>query len=291
MVPIFTYRDERKLFAVVTAVIVAAAVTLIQLDAFRTGKPSPIAVAVSSLAVVGQSTVTMLVDGVRTAGRTVISAPQLASQNHVLRDDNRRLRAENARLREALAAAPAAAAIAQAAAGVPGGIVANVIGYDPEAASRTITLDRGNAAGVHIDDGVIDDDGVVGRVVAVEPLESTALLLTDAASKVPAVVQRGRWWGIATGTDGRIALEYVSQDAKLRSGDFVVTGEGRSFHAGRPIGRIARIDHPARRALPDGAARTRRRFRSLDPRRGGPSLVRFMGASHRWSPIAGSQRR
>ncbi|MDQ2908910.1 MAG: rod shape-determining protein MreC [Candidatus Eremiobacteraeota bacterium] len=244
MVSIFTYRDERKLFAVIAAVIVAAAVTLAGLDAQRSGKPSSLSIAVSSVGYVAQSVITTVVNGVRSAGDAIVGAPGLAGQNHALRNDNRRLRAQNARLREALAAAPAAEAIARAVESAPGGIAAAAIGYDPEATSRTIVIDRGGTTGVHIDDGVIDDDGVVGRVVAVAPFESTVLLLTDAASKVPAVVQRGRWWGIATGTDRNIALQYVSQDAKLRVGDRVVTGEGRSFHAGRPIGRILRIDHP-----------------------------------------------
>jgi cell shape-determining protein MreC len=34
-------------------------------------------------------------------------------------------------------------------------------------------------------------------------------------------------------------MEYVPQDALLKPGDVVVTGEGRSFHSGVPIGTIA----------------------------------------------------
>ncbi len=244
MVSIFTYRDERKLFALIGTIIVAAAIALVQLDALRSGKPSPIATVVSSVALIAQETVTTVARTVSGAAETVANAPQLAARTHALSDENRRLRDENARLREALAAAPAAEAIARAAATADGGIAANVVGYDPEAVSRTITIDRGSHEGVRVDDGVVNDDGVIGRVVAVEPLASTVLLLTDAASKVPAVVQRGRWWGIATGTNANVALQYVSQDAKLRLGQRIVTGQGRSFVAGRPIGSIVRIDHP-----------------------------------------------
>jgi len=244
VVSIFTYRDERKLFAVIGAVIVAAAVAFVQIDAQKAGKASPIAVVVSSLAIVAQTAVTTAVGGVREAGEALLNVPNLAGRNRSLTAQSRRLQKENERLREALAAAPAAQAIAQAAAQEPGGIVAGAIGYDPESVSRTVVLDRGAGAGVKLDDGVVNEDGVVGRIVNVEPLESSVLLLTDGGSKVPAVVQRGRWWGIATGTNSRIALEYVSQDAKLRVGDRVVTGEGRSFAAGRPIGRIIRIEHP-----------------------------------------------
>jgi len=244
VVPIFTYRDERKLFALVGAVVVAAVIALVQLDAAKNGKPSLIAIAVTSTAVYFQSAAAALGGGVRGIGTALGDAPHLYTDNAALRAHARALQAENARLREAVAQAPQARAIAELAASEPRGITATTIGYDPESLSRTIVLDRGAAAGISRDDGVIDEAGVVGRVIEVTPATSTVLLVTDAASKVPAVVQRGRWWGIATGTSARVRLQYVSQDAKLRVGDRIVTGAGRSFRAGLPIGRIARIDHP-----------------------------------------------
>jgi rod shape-determining protein MreC len=225
-------------------VIVAALIALVQLDAAKTGKPSIISDVVTSTAFVVQSTVATVAGAARGVGAGIAAAPHLATQNAELREKNRVLRSENARLREALALAPEAAEIARAAAALPGGIEASTIGYDPENIDREITLDRGGRAGIAADDGVVNEDGVVGRIVSVTPLESTVLLVTDGASKVPAVVQRGRWWGIATGTNGRIRIEYISQDAKLRVGDAVVTGAGRSFRAGLPLGTIARVDHP-----------------------------------------------
>jgi rod shape-determining protein MreC len=225
-------------------VIVAALIALVQLDAAKSGKPSILADAVTSTAFVFQSTVATVSGAVRGVGAGIAAAPHLATQNAELREKNRALRAENARLREALARSPEATAIASAMSAIPGGIEASAIGYDPENIDRIITLDRGSRAGIAADDGVVNEDGVVGRIVSATPLESTVLLVTDGASKVPAVVQRGRWWGIATGTNGRIRLEYISQDAKLRVGDAVVTGAGRSFRAGLPLGTIARVDHP-----------------------------------------------
>ena len=244
MVSIFTYRDERKLFAVVGTIIVAAVIALIQLDAAKSGKPSLITVAVGSTALFLQSATAGLGTSLRGVSTALADAPRLYSRNAQLSAENRALRSENARLREALSQAPEAEAIARASAEIPGAIVATVVGFDPENLSRIVAIDRGSNAGVQRDDGVIDEDGVVGRVIDVAPLRSTVLLAIDGASKVPAVVQRGRWWGIATGTNSRIRLQYVSQDAKLRVGDVVVTGEGRSFHAGLALGRISEVDHP-----------------------------------------------
>jgi rod shape-determining protein MreC len=225
-------------------VIVAAAIALIQLDSLKTGKPSIIAVAVTSIAVFAQDAGATIGAVARGAATSVANAPRLSEQNSDLREKNRVLRTENAQLREALAAAPEARAIAELAEQMGSGTVATIVGYDPESISRSVTIDRGSQAGIKLDDGVIGDDGVVGRVISVAPFSSTVLLVTDGASKVPAVVERGRWWGIATGTNTAIRLEYVSQDAKLKLGDVVVTGEGRSFHAGLEIGRVTHIDHP-----------------------------------------------
>jgi len=244
VVPIFTYRDERKLFAVVGAVIVAALVALVQIESVKTGKPSAIAVVVTSVAAYLQTAVAAAGNGVRTLGGSIADAPRLYDDNVRLHARERTLTADNDRLREALAQAPEARAIASLAESEPGSIAATTIGFDPENVARTIVIDRGTASGVKRDDGVINDEGVVGRVIEATPNTSTVLLVTDGGSKVPAVVQRGRWWGIATGTDARVRLQYVSQDAKIKIGDVVVTGEGRSFRAGLTIGRITKIVHP-----------------------------------------------
>jgi len=243
VVPIFTYRDERRLFAVIGAIIVAALIVLIQIDAARSGKPSFLSSGAASVFGFFQSGISAGADATRNTVGAFLEAPHLSGENAALAERNRALKAENSRLREALSTQPDAASIERAAAHEPGGIVATTIGFDPENQSRIVTIDKGSRAGVRLDAGVIDEAGVVGRVVVVEPFTSKILLLTDATSKVPAVVQRGRWWGIATGTNTRVQLQYVSQDAKLQRGDLVVTGEGRSFHAGLPIGRVVQIFH------------------------------------------------
>ncbi len=244
MVPIFTYRDERKLFAVIGAVIVAALIALVQIDAAKSGKPSIIVIAVTSSAVFVQSAIAQTGNFARGLGQTLGDAPHLTGDNARLRERTTDLEHENDRLRETLAQAPELRALAAALANEPGSIAASTIGFDPENVSRTIVIDRGTGAGIKRDDGVINAEGVVGRVIDATPATSTVLLVSDGASKVPAVVQRGRWWGIATGTNGRVRMQYVSQDAKLKIGDVVVTGSGRSFRAGLKIGTIAKIVHP-----------------------------------------------
>jgi rod shape-determining protein MreC len=89
---------------------------------------------------------------------------------------------------------------------------------------------------------VLSARGVVGVVQEADPLTSKVLLITDYTSRVPAVVRQGRSWGIARGNLNTVRMEYIAQDAPLRVGDTIVSGEGRTFHAGAVIGVVTKID-------------------------------------------------
>ncbi|MGH7738482.1 MAG: rod shape-determining protein MreC [Candidatus Tyrphobacter sp.] len=236
------YQDERKLFTLIGVIIIAAALLLVQVGAARSGKPGPLIWAGSAVVAFVEGLASAAVGGVRTAGGTVVSVPEMTSENAALRLQNGRLAEQNARLAEALAQARAAAAIDPAATANPDGIEARVIGFPPENDARAITIDRGSRSGVKQDDGVVTADGVVGRIAQVGPFSSEVLLVTDYTCRIPAIVRRGRWWGIAQGNLTSVRLQYVSQDASLRVGDVVVTGNGRSFGSGVPIGTIVAID-------------------------------------------------
>lgn len=241
MVPIFTYRDERKLFAVIGAIIAASLVALVQLEFARQGRPSPLTSALTTTYAYLELALGVSMNATRDGVAYVIELPQLARDNAQLRAQNATLSADNATLRETLARVPSQLAVERAQARYPAGIPALVVAFDPENKQQIVTIDKGSRAGVSRDDGVVNDRGVVGRVVEADPFTSKVLLITDYTSNLPAVVQSGRWWGIATGTLTRINLHYVSQDARLRIGQAVVTGEGRSFHAGLLIGHVASV--------------------------------------------------
>jgi rod shape-determining protein MreC len=214
---------------------------LVQINAARTGSESPIATVATSLFSLTESATSATMGGLRAFGLGVISLPALAHENAQLRAQNRTLLEENAQLHE-LATASAEQAAVQPVVNLYHGVEARVIGFPPENESRAVTIDKGANAGVRRDDGVVAPGGVVGRVVSVGPFSSTVVLASDFTSRIPAVVRHGRWWGIARGNLTSVRLEYVSQDASLHVGDVVVTGEGRSFHAGVPIGTITAIE-------------------------------------------------
>jgi rod shape-determining protein MreC len=220
---------------------VAAVIALVQIEAAREHTQSPLAQIVSSPVAVAQTAVTTVAGWGRASFGAVVALPGLESDDARLHSENATLRAENARLHE-LAAAYAAESGVRAAVEGYAGVEARVVGFPPENEVRTVTIDRGATSGIRRDDGVVTQDGAVGRIAAVAPLSSTVVLLTDFTSRIPAIVRRGRWWGIARGNLTSVHMEFVSQDAPLRSGDVIVTGEGRSFHSGVPIGTVVSVD-------------------------------------------------
>jgi len=242
VVSIFTYRDDRKLFAVAGAIIVAALLALLQLDFTRSGRASPLTIVVTTVSAWAQLAAATLTTGAREGVNAIVAAPQLARDNGELRASVTQLQQENRELIEALARVPAEASLARAQAAEPTGIPATVIGFDPENALHVITIDRGAKDHLQTDDGVMTGEGVVGRVIEVDPLSAKVLLINDPTSRLTAQVQQGRWWALAVGTLTRVKLRFISQDAKLHVGERVVTGEGRSFRAGIPIGRILTLE-------------------------------------------------
>lgn len=182
------------------------------------------------------------VSGTRAAGMAVISLPQLEHDNKDLSAQNASLQAENTRLHELAAQYAAEARVRPIVDTNPKGIEASVVGFPPENESRTVTINRGSSSGITKDDGVLAAGGVVGRVVSVTPFASKVALITDYTSRIPAITRRGRYWGIARGNLATVRVEYIPQDARLKIGDVVVTGEGRSFPSGIPIGTIERIE-------------------------------------------------
>ena len=172
-----------------------------------------------------------MIDGVRGAGTSVAELPSLEKENARLRTDNRALSDENTRLHELAAQYAAEVSIRPAVDANPTGIEARVIGFPPE-----------NDAGVHKDDGVIASEGVVGRVESVGPFSSEVVLITDYTSRIPAVTRRGRYWGIARGNLSSVRVEYIPQDAPIKPGEVIVTGQGRSFHSGVPLGTILSVE-------------------------------------------------
>ena len=204
--PIFTYRDERRLLRADRLIIVAALIALVQINAQRTKTESPIAAVATSLFAFAETAVSATAARRarrRRGGRRVAAAGTRQRARCARRTS--RCRHENARLHE-LAAAYAAEAARSRFGRSLSRHRSTRHRIPPENESRTVTIDRGTRAGVRRDDGVVAAGGVVGRIASVGPFTSTVVLVTDYTSRIPAVVRRGRWWGIARGNLGSVRV-------------------------------------------------------------------------------------
>ena len=116
--------------------------------------------------------------------------------------------------------------------------------FDLDPFRHRIVLDRGSRDGVREGLAIIDADGLVGQVIDVTPLRSTAMLISDPSHAVPVLVQRSGLRTIAFGTGDLHSLQIpnIPQSADVRVGDLLLTsGIGGGFPAGLHVARITRL--------------------------------------------------
>ena len=216
---------------------------LLEIDASRHGRQSVPDIVVGAVFTPLESGVTRAVSAVRAGIYNVAHAGQFAAQNRAQTEKTQRLAAANERLKEAASENRELRRLLAMKPLVPGdAVTADVVGYAPEATSRSITIDRGTSDGVRRDSVVVAGEGLVGHVLNAGPHSSRVLLITDPQSSVPAYLARSRSWGIAAGTWLHVKMKYIDQNAHLQAGDLVVTGRGQIYPGGIPIGRVREID-------------------------------------------------
>ena len=169
---------------------------------------------------------------------------RLAAENVRLREENARLQRwratalllerENHRLRTLLNA-PQFATLRIA--------TPRVIGVAGGPFVRSILIDAGRADGVRRDQAVVDELGLVGRVVDVGRHAARVLLVTDLNSRVPVRVLERDALAIARGrNEPLLDLAFLPPDVTPEVGDLVVTsGDGGVFAPDIPVGRILAV--------------------------------------------------
>ncbi|MBE7047796.1 MAG: rod shape-determining protein MreC [Ruminococcaceae bacterium] len=122
-----------------------------------------------------------------------------------------------------------------------------VIAKDPGNWFYTFTIDKGSHAGLAIDDAVISDRGLVGRITEVGPNWSKVLTIIDADSSVGALVNRTQSFAIVDGDltlgdHGQCQLNHIAAGNSLVPGDTIVTsGLGGIYPEGILIGTVLEV--------------------------------------------------
>jgi rod shape-determining protein MreC len=104
--------------------------------------------------------------------------------------------------------------------------------------SNTRLINVGSEKGVRIGNPVVNDRGLVGRIVGVTNGASRVLLLSDVASRTPVLNARTDARAILTGDAGpNPRLAYMRGADPVKAGDRILTsGDGGVFPRGLPVG-------------------------------------------------------
>ncbi len=128
-------------------------------------------------------------------------------------------------------------------------VAANVIARDPTLWYAQIEVDKGSSDGVHVDDAVTGDGGLVGKVSSTGSTVSIVTLITDHTYAVTARVQDPLGdTGVlvpAVGNPNQLILQYLPRHAPVAVGQQVVTAGFKSngldslYPPGIPIGQVS----------------------------------------------------
>ena len=233
--------------------LVLAAVTVLTLDA-RGGADSP----VEPLRAAVGNVVGPVESGTAVAVRPFRQLAGYFGSNNRLRDQVATLSAENSRLRGQVETQPLDRQRLAELDGLTGTarrtgyslVAARVVAMGPsQSFSRTVTIDAGTSSGIRPDMTVLNNDGLVGRVVRTTRTTATVLLIVDQDSVVGGRLGSNLELGFlhgrgATGTADRLDLDLMDSSVTPARGDVVVTWgseNGAPYVAGIPIGKVVSV--------------------------------------------------
>jgi len=138
-------------------------------------------------------------------------------------------------------------------------LVADIMDVDIDAFRERVLVDKGAAEGVRVGQAVLDAHGVFGQVESVGERTCDVLMLSDATSAIPVMINRTGLRTIAVGTGdlGRLKLPYLPTTADVAKGDLLVTsGLGGVYPEGYPVGTVVDVKIDTVRSLADVDVRT-----------------------------------
>ena len=143
---------------------------------------------------------------------------------------------ENARLRRLLSATPKSTERL---------LISEIINADVDPYRQLIVLNKGTSSDVYLGQPLIDAQGVMGQVVHVGPLSSTAMLITDASHAIPVQIDRTglRANAFGTGKIDQLDLRHLPNNVDIQEGDTLITsGLGGTFPPNYPVAIINKVE-------------------------------------------------
>ncbi|NPT41841.1 rod shape-determining protein MreC [Paraburkholderia sp. 1N] len=114
--------------------------------------------------------------------------------------------------------------------------------------TQKVVIGRGAQQGVQDGSPVVNEDGVIGQVTRVFPLQAEVTLLTDKDQAVPVQIVRTGLRSVIYGTPkgDTLDLRFVPISADVQTGDELVTsGLDGVYPPGLPVAKVVRVDKQA----------------------------------------------
>jgi rod shape-determining protein MreC len=129
-------------------------------------------------------------------------------------------------------------------------VAATVFAKSPNIWYSTVTIDKGEAAGVHINDPVINGEGLVGKVTQVASDGAVVSLITDSTVGVSARLGTSSATGIVqpkVGDPNDLLLQYLPANTQVGKGEYVVTSgtvapDNSLYPPGLLIGQVTSVN-------------------------------------------------
>lgn len=121
-------------------------------------------------------------------------------------------------------------------------VPAQIISRSDSVFLQTVTIDEGARDGVAVDQGVVSQGFLIGRVVDVTDHTASIRLITSSQSKIPIVLTQSRATGLLDGGLAGLTGDQLPNNSTVVPGESVVTSNlGGVIPAGLPVGSVEKV--------------------------------------------------
>jgi len=127
-------------------------------------------------------------------------------------------------------------------------LISEIINVDVDPYRQLIMLNKGSSSDVYQGQPIIGAHGVMGQIIHVGNISSTAMLITDASHALPVQVDRTglRANAFGTGKIDKLVLRHLPHNADIKVGDLLITsGLGGTFPPNYPVATVTRAERTA----------------------------------------------
>jgi rod shape-determining protein MreC len=130
-------------------------------------------------------------------------------------------------------------------------VTATVVAKSPNVWYSTVTIDKGESSGVHVNDPVINGEGLVGKVAQTASDGAQVTLISDSSVGVSARIGTSGATGIVqpkVGDPNDLLLQYLPANTQANRGEYVVTSgtvsspDDSLYPPDIPIGQVTQVN-------------------------------------------------